>query len=263
MDSKGDQQYRRLTRSLTPIMEAFDLPEYTSMLSISEGLRILTTDSSQLRRTPKAESVLSAPDQPTLIWMRSMVMHELLSLPDYTTQALESESTGETKFLIYELCRVSCLMYLQIWLFSIVNKRQNMARKLLLKMWPLLGGSITTPPDGVALSVQHPDFFLWTVMFSLICAYEDWDASGELTSMQQMSRFIVYTSMEPVAESWPKIVDVLEKFIWAGFDCNLTGQEAWQQACSLLSMSRQASLNSPMVIRGRLPEPNQDQVQVG
>lgn len=250
LDSKGERSYRRLTESLTPIIATLDLAECTNLLSILEGFRVLTTDLDQVRRTPKPESVLSAPNQPVLMWIRSTVMHSLLNLPDYSTRVLGSEHSGDSSFLIYELCRVSCLMYVQLWLCAVVNEENNMARRLLSKMWPLLSVSTSRLYDGSTLSARHSNLFLWAVILSLVCAYEDLDVTGESTSMQKTCLFVRHTQIEPLQEHWPQIANILEKCLWAEFDCDLTGQEAWQQACVLLSVPKRADHDSPMVIRG-------------
>lgn len=237
MDSKAAQLYRILTGSLTPLIEAEDLSGCDTMLHIVEGLRILTTDLNQIRRTPKAESVLSAPNQSVLIWLRSMVMHALLSLPDHTTQNLEFQDTSSQIQLMYRICRTACFMYAQVWLHPIANKGINMARKLVTRMQPLLMASTSCLFHGSTLSTQHPELFLWALILTLMCAYEDSDITGELDSMQQIAPFIRGTQIEPSPESWTEIPDILEKFLWAHLDCDLTGREAWQQACTLLSSS--------------------------
>lgn len=261
MDSKSYQMYHRLTGSLAPVIATLDLPERTTILNIIEIFRTLTTDLDQLRRTPKAESVLSAPDMAAMVWQRLVAMHALLNLPNYTAKALEfgleHPHSATSNFLVYELCRVLSLMYGQLYLFPVVSKKKNMARKLLSRIWPLLDASISALHDGHTLSVRQPNFFLWAVTMSLLCAYEDLDSTGEWTSMQRISPFVLHTRIEPLAESWPKIVDILETFLWPALDCNITGQEAWQQVCVLLSTSKQADHHiSPMVIRARERGPN-------
>lgn len=236
LDSYGNRLYRRLTTSLVPLVASHDLPGDNAILHIIEGLRILTTDFNQLQRSPEPDTVLRAPDRNHLIWIRSTILHSLLSLPVYKEQALESEHSGDPACLIYELCRVSCFMYAQVWLCPVVNTRNNLSRKLLSEIWPLLTASISWVYDGSTLSDRYPGFFLWAVILSLLCAYEDCDVTGEPTSMQKISQLVVHTQIERLAESWPKIVDILEGFLWADFECNLTGQEAWQQACVLSSI---------------------------
>lgn len=242
LDSHGDRFYRRLTTSLVPLMESTNLPGDNTILRIIEGFRILTTDFNQLERTSKSDLIFRTPDQNQLIWIRSMVLHSLLSLPVYKKQALASEQSGDPGCLIYELCRISCFMYAQVWLCPVVNKRNNLSRKLLSDIWPLLTASITWLYDGRTLSDRYPHFFLWAVILSLLCAYEDFDVTGEPACMQKTSEFVVHTQMGRLAESWPEIADVLEGFLWAGFECNLTGEEAWQQACIFSSVSAAKSI---------------------
>lgn len=235
MDLEAAQLYHKLTASLSKLVGAAALSDCDAMLHVVEAYRALTADQNQIRRIRTTETRVSVPDQEIFMLLREMAMHTLLRLPDWTAQTLEVGKATTEKYLMHEICRISLLMYAQIWLHPITNERINMARKLVSKMRPLLVASTSRFIQGETLSARCPDFFLWSVILSLMCAYEDWDITGDAGSLKEISPFILETTVGASLDSWPEISDILENFLWARFECDLTGREAWQQACILMS----------------------------
>lgn len=250
-DHKGTLLYTCLTKDLSPLLDSSTVPTRDTLLDIVESLRVLTTDLNQIRRTPKPESVLSAPHQPTLVWLRSMTMHTVLSLPEYTGKNLSPKDDFTPDYLIHDLCRLSFLMYAQLWLHPMVNKRVNMARQLLSRIQPLLFISTSRLYGGSTICALFPKFFLWVLVLSLTCAYEDFDVTGDMRGLQEISPLILETAIQPLSESWATVSDILEGFLWAHLECDLTGREAWQRACDLVFLSHESQprcSDSPMLI---------------
>lgn len=243
MDHEAAHLYRTLTVSLKPLISPSGLSDSAIMLDAIEAFRVLTADLGQVRRMSEADLVFSGPDQTILLWFRHAALHSLLSLPDRTTQALEVHSETSFNCLIHEICRISLLMYAQIWLHPIVNKGTNLARKLVSRIRPLLVAATSHRSKSGTLSAQYPAFFLWSVILSLMCAYEDWEVTGEAGTLEDISPLILETMVDPSPGSWAKMSGILEKFLWAPFESDLTGREAWQQACVLLPQSTLRSEN--------------------
>lgn len=238
MDDIATQQYQTLTSSLCPLIRAVTLLDCDAILYGIEAYRALTTDLGYLRRTPKAGRAAIGPNHTVLLSLRETAMHTLLCLPVYTTQASALHQFSAPDYLIYEVCRISLLMYAQVWLHPITNKGVNMARKLVSRMQPLLMVATSRLFQGETLSTRFPEFFLWTVILSLMCAYEDWDITGEVDSMEAISPFILEIMIKPSPKSWSEISETSEKFLWSRSECDLTGNEAWQQACAMISPSK-------------------------
>lgn len=169
-----------------------------------------------------------------LIWARCIVMWELLSLPDLSQDILRPKGFPSSS-LPYELCRLSCFMYFQMWIWVIAGANINMARQLVSRILPFLEASVVPSlNDNAVLCKMHPEFFLWVITLTIVMAYEDYDQTGDVSSVKSISPFLRYLIVKPFPEMWSDISIILERFLWSSTDCNPLGRDAWVFACSLL-----------------------------
>lgn len=129
--------------------------ENTSLRATIEGFSLMVLDFDRIEKSRfHLCSQTNAPEEQQVIWIRSMIIHELLMLPETLPQ---STSYGEMPALIYEMVRMSCLMFCQVWLFGDNNNNRRMARKQVYKLQPIL--------ERCTVGVERlcevlPDFYL-------------------------------------------------------------------------------------------------------
>lgn len=167
-----------------------------------------------------------------LIWSRCVVMWELLSLVDHS-QGVVNDPHPEEAILAYELCRIACLMYFQMWIWVISGAKINMARKLVSKILPLLAASLRpNATTGTALYRIHPQFFLWVVTLSVVMAYEDYDQTTDQATTESLLPYVKRLPARTRLDAWPVVAASLEKFLWSNKDCDSLGRDAWTFVCS-------------------------------
>lgn len=181
---------------------------------ILRGLVFVMADLDLYRRTkvPHVESIIVS---------RSMYIRELLLLPE-TIEASESEA------LIYQICRISCMLSLQVWLFADTGPKRNLPRRLVNMLLPVLNRSLT-----MMVHETLPEFYSWTVILGLMLAYEDFDNCGNETTMRTMVPFLESLNVKSTPAAWATLKHVVARFLWCKEDCAETAREAWEMACQM------------------------------
>lgn len=173
-----------------------------------------------------------APNERGVIWIRSMLIHELLTIP-------ESLSTGggledDLSTLTYDICRLSCLMVCQAGIFTDSNQGRQMARRLVLRLLPLLKRA-TVGEGTKKLCSELPDLYTWVLVLGLMLAYEDFDAFNDTSCIADIVPFLDSSVIKPQPEAWPTVNTLLSRFLWLWKDCDITGREAWNYCCRLFN----------------------------
>lgn len=203
-------------------------PESTSLRAIIKGFTLVMLDFDRIEESRSHLcSLTNVPEEQQVIWIRSMVIHELLMLPETP----ESTSSGDMPTLIYEMVRLSCLMFCQVWLFADNNNKRRMARKQVRRLQPLLERCTV----GVEkLCEVLPDFYLWVMVLGLMLAYEDFDVTGDDTCLETIVPFAAHGMVVTQPQAWTIVKGVLPNFIFPSRECDATGREAWEHACRIL-----------------------------
>lgn len=211
-----------------------DCSESARLQRVIRGFVNLIVDFDQLcRDLPKHSTNIGTPNERTVIWIRSMLIHELLTLPAFLSK--EEEETDEGSTLVYELCRLSCLMVCQAWAFADNNSRRSMARRQVLKLIPLLKRAVAG--GTISLSSELPSFYTWLIALGLMLAYEDFDISGDDACIRAIVPFLAKCIVKARPEAWSAVSSIMSGFLWLWKDCEITGKEAWDCGCRLMVSS--------------------------
>lgn len=216
----------------TGFQDVFDLmpqcAETVSLRQVFEGSILTMLDFDQIMRSKDGLlTETELPHEQTVIWVRSMLIHELLSLPE----SLATHSArDEFSVVVYEICRFSYLMFSQLWLFADINTDRGMARKQVAKLKPLLERA-TSGNISSRLCERLPDFYLWVIALGLMLAYEEFDISKDRGCLEELVPFAARSLVKMQPKAWRIVSSILPRFVWRWKDCELTGSEAWELAC--------------------------------
>lgn len=230
---------RRLERTTNGFSEIFACMG-TSVASrnlqeVVHGLTLIEIDLEQVSRSTKDPKVIS-PHYATVLWIRSMCVRELLTLPENLTDGEYTAEESESVLLVYEMCRLSCLLVCQVWLHPDYSCKRNLARQMVNKLHPLLLRATKTT-DPVKFCDELPDFFLWSLILGIVLAYEDFDKTGNMKGMFKLAPFLGSTKTKAETTVWPVISKSMEKFLWPVKQQEETGKEAWELVCQILTTS--------------------------
>lgn len=149
---------------------------------------------------------------------RNWVIHKILSIPPSSTimnQSLPSKEL-EISLPLYEVCRLTCLIYGIHVVFPTPRSRAPRA-----KLVPLLREALQKIKI-VSQDRSLQEFVLWCVVIGGIAA-----ASGpeRVWYVREMNILAVRLGME--CWEWSQVKSVLKGFAWVDFACDLGGETLW------------------------------------
>lgn len=214
-DDEAVRARTTLTQGLQSVFSAMPQDPATNKLhEVVDALKVLMLDYEQVDRCKNAIPELR-PDQTLLLWLRGSILWELMSLPD------QRAGVQDSGVLLYETCRLSCLMFVQIETFPMLGSKPNMPRRLIKMLSPILNYACGKPG-------RLPDVSMWFVVSALMLAYEDFDMSGELESLDDINESVQKAISQ--YNDWEDVSQIMMKFIWRRPDCDWTGKDAWNWA---------------------------------
>ncbi|KAK4939685.1 hypothetical protein LTR10_020075 [Elasticomyces elasticus] len=151
----------------------------------------------------------SAPQLIVIIWGRNCLIHDLLSLPDKSSDPLNPDSC------LYEVCRLSTLAYMLLVLFPfprVSGLHHTLAQRLML---------ILDTCWTFGLQQEYRDLFLWATLLGGILA-QDTASRVWFTEELRLPR-------EQALKPWDTIKDVCVQFLWFEQDCDAPGEEFWTE----------------------------------
>lgn len=153
-------------------------------------------------------------------WYRHSWLHELLSLPIM-------DEYPDTVAPLYELCRVSCLAFMQLVLHPLASNNRMPAQLL-----PLLRARIKQ--CEAQKSVLHcQKTVLWACMLALMLAYEHRLTVHDSQLMEEVAAEFTVTLVPVQPERWPEVRNVLTEHLWVRSECDSLGQELWKKVLCL------------------------------
>lgn len=233
-DALAQQRLERITNGFSEVFACMGTSTASMDLQqVVQGFLYVELDLDQLNRStddPGADS----PHYASIIWIRSMCIREVLLLPDKLTDDGVATEEFQLALLAYEMCRLSCSLICQVWLFADCSPTRNLARHMVEKLYPLLVRA-TTGKDFDKLCERLPDFFLWNLALGIVLAYEDFDETGDMMGMHKLAPFVNSAIVKAKPTAWPVISGCLKSFLWPVEEQEETGREAWKIVCQILS----------------------------
>ncbi|ETN39248.1 uncharacterized protein HMPREF1541_05471 [Cyphellophora europaea CBS 101466] len=212
---------RRLLSGFASLMDTRWL--YARLMVRLKHIRCIIVDFEQWQR--KASSL---PDIRRLYWLRHFLLHDLLSLP------MVSQRLGGSKTeLGYELCRLSCLAFMQLVIYPLASMNQ-MPEKILKKILPVLD-LWTKPAEGKVLSQEHPGVFLWALVLASMLAFEHYETMNDSAWMDSVAQYFDRVTIKAEKRAWPMVKSIMGTYLWLDSECDASGQRAWNYACLWLA----------------------------
>ncbi|KAI1629914.1 hypothetical protein EDD37DRAFT_75126 [Exophiala viscosa] len=165
----------------------------------------------------------SAPELIVIIWGRNCLIHDLLSLPDKSSDPLNPDSC------VYEVCRLATLAYMLLVLFPfprVSGMHYTLAQRLML---------ILNTCWTFGLQQEHRELFLWATMLGGILSQN--------TALRVWFTEELRLPAQQAQKSWSSIKHVCARFLWFEQDCDAPGEELWTE------VSRTSKLQ-PMFLPG-------------
>ena len=204
---------------------------YSRLQQVTQAFVAMIIDFDQIQRHEYDKSRTDLPNEMTVIWIRSMLMHELMMLPE-TLILEERDGEHEAYALTYEMCRLACLLFCQAWGFPDCNWNRRQAQKLVFKLVPLLARA-TVGKSPHKFCKKWPDFYNWILVLGFMLAYEDFDLFSDDRCMMALLPYWAHSVIKPQREAWSIVYKTLSGFFWRWPECDITGEEAWNYACDL------------------------------
>lgn len=210
--------------------------ETTRLQRVLQGFVDIIIDFDQISRCGRQlGNEIESPDRSTVSLIRPTLIHESLTLPQ--TLDKSNDKASDFSILLYEMCRLSCLIICQIWACRAADNRRRMARTQVLKLMPLLHRAKSGSDTQKGVSTKLPNFYTWLLVLGLMLAYEDLDHSGEDACMRDMALFLGDCVIKAKPEAWPTVHSTVSRFVWLWEGCELTGREAWDYGCQMLTQA--------------------------
>jgi hypothetical protein len=199
---------------------------YARLMVRLKHMRCIIVDYEQWQRLQPA--IANLPDIRRIYWLRHFLLHDILSLP------MVSQRLGGSKTeLGYELCRLSCLAFMQLVIYPLASMNQ-MPSKILSKIVPVLD-LWTMPVEGKILSQDYPGVFLWALVLASMLAFEHYETSNDPVWMDRVAKYFDRVHIKAEKSSWPSVKSIVGNFLWLDSECDGPGQRAWNYACLWLA----------------------------
>lgn len=156
----------------------------------------------------------SAPRLIHVIWGRNCLIHDLLSLPDRSSDPLSPDSC------LYEVCRLATLAYMLLVLFPF--PRVSGPHYLLAQRLMHILGSCWT----FGLQQEYQDLFLWASMLGGILAE---DTALRIWFIEELR-----LPREQALKPWNLVKDVCTCFLWFEQDCDAPGEKLWMEVSQMI-----------------------------
>lgn len=233
-DAIARQRLERITSGFSEVFSCMGASS-KDLRQVVYGFVFVELDLDQLNRSTNNSPGSNSPHYASIIWIRSMCIREVLLLPDKLPDHERTAESSELALLAYEMCRLSCSLICQVWLFADCSPTRNLARYMVDKLYPLLLRATTsTDPDSEKLCDKLPDFFLWSLILGIVLAYEDFDETGSMAGLNKLAPFVDSAIVKPKPTAWSVISRSLNSFLWPVEEQEETGKEAWKLVCQIL-----------------------------
>ena len=163
-----------------------------------------------------------APDFNSIIRARSAVVHDLLSLPDYT------DGDGSVETTTYHLCHLGGMAYMLVCLYPLyqdTGPHEELSKRIKV---------VLEHASSRGMWESHPGLLLWASVL------------GGMLSQGNVLRlwYVEHLSQSGIKNSllsWAAVSGTLMCFLWLESECDQQGQELWTEVWSP-SPSRAASV---------------------
>lgn len=192
-------------------------------------MRCIIVDYEQWQRLKNTSpSNPNLPDIRRIYWLRHFLLHDILSLP------MVSQRLGGSKTeLGYELCRLSCLAFMQLVIYPLASMN-NMPAKILTKLVPVLD-LWTKPAEGKILSQDYPGVFLWALVLASMLAFEHYETTNDPSWMDRVAGYFERVHIKAEKSSWASVKGMVGNYLWLDSECDGPGKRAWDYACLWLA----------------------------
>ena len=154
-----------------------------------------------------------APELMQIAMIRNFAQHDLLSLP-HISSVISSEED-----CIYEVCRLSCLVFADMVLWPLpasAGIRERLAEK---------SSSALSACRLLSSWTKYPSLLLWTTVLGGIAAK---GTVREVYFFRQLDNGIIKRTVN----AWPVVKSILQTFLWWDFTCDELAETFWQNACA-------------------------------
>jgi hypothetical protein len=232
-DAIAQQRLGRITDGFSEVFSCIgtSIPSM-ELQQVVRGFTLVELDLDQINRSTENPAEVS-PHYASVIWIRGTCIREVLLLPDDLADEASTVEVTELATLAYEMCRLSCSLICQVWLFADCSPTRYLARVMVNKLYPLLLRA-TTGTDSDKLCERLPEFFLWNLILGIVLAYEDFDETGDKKGLHKLAPFIDHAIVKPKPSAWHVISGSLKSFLWPMEEQEETGKEAWKLVCEIL-----------------------------
>ena len=209
-----------LCSALLPLLHSDNLPEMASLHRTIKHIRDITVDLDQFVR--------KSSDLQPIHWLRSLAVHDLLSLPQLSPATLNA--TRGTAFthagMIYAITHHTAFAFIQLtfWPFRLPTRQANTVASPLLALLHLYTTII--PASEIDTS-----FLLWSTLLGGMCAYEDYDFTHDSSLLEKYAKLLEKTSIKLETRAWATVRSVVERYLWFERDCAGIAEEFWMWAC--------------------------------
>jgi hypothetical protein len=152
------------------------------------------------------------PSLERILWARNSVQHDLLCLPDKSSQVSNSPTC------IYEVCRLGTMAYMLLVLFPVPR---------IAHMHPRLGRRLMTAinsSDLLGLWDHYASLLLWATILGGIVS------ENHTRLRQQYLAMSAHAQMKQTLRTWPLVKEICARHLWLDLECDEAGKAFWLEA---------------------------------
>ena len=132
-------------------------------------------------------------------------------------------ATNDLDPAVYNLCRLSCLAFMQLVLYP--QESANNAAENILR--PLINAILRYRTNGPPPHDRQLVF--WSHVLALMLAYEHRLARGTSKFINELVDMFDATVVPLEVNSWPVVRQLLNRYIWMGSESDKLGQVLWSK----------------------------------